>query len=478
MRALFIGCAVVFLALTVGSGALAGNETAAAGGGSTNPGTGHGPPPSGAGYYVSPAGNDRNPGTLAAPFATLGRAQAAMEKSSIKTTYIEAGTYKLRSTLTLTAADNGEHWAYHPPNGVNSAILDGGSSAGGRGLYDLILIRGGSNITINGLKLENFQAVGVDIEGGSTFGLPVASGNAVINCDIGHNALTQWNAAAVFTQDGAPNTLIANNYVHDLGSMGIDVNAYSANRDTSVDGTVIAGNVVLNTVERMNDSGAIYVGMHSGSRSRVLIENNYVASYSGPGTGGGNGIYLDDHASNVTVTGNIIGPPGAPGAQGQYDGNAAIAVDGGHNVVTNNIIDLGATGRVWTALGWYDFSVVPQVDHSGDRFTNNIVISSYAGTESTAFSGVTGLSFYSNTSASDWTIANNVYYNSAGGHVNVRGNLASDAHPLIQNPRLTGWRYQIEGESPVFSLLSFHPIAGGWGPPGFVIPAKALSPSD
>ncbi|MGB6026025.1 MAG: hypothetical protein WBG40_12585, partial [Candidatus Sulfotelmatobacter sp.] len=47
------------------------------------------------GFYVAPNGNDNNPGTLAQPFATLGKAQSAMRaSSSIKTTYIRAGLYK------------------------------------------------------------------------------------------------------------------------------------------------------------------------------------------------------------------------------------------------------------------------------------------------------------------------------------------------------------------------------------------------
>ena len=44
--------------------------------------------PAGSAFYVSPTGNDRNPGTEAAPFATLARAQQAMKRSSIKATYV------------------------------------------------------------------------------------------------------------------------------------------------------------------------------------------------------------------------------------------------------------------------------------------------------------------------------------------------------------------------------------------------------
>src|ERR1700761_8775778 len=46
----------------------------------------------GPGFYVATVGNDLNPGTLAQPLATLGKAQQAMRaSSSIKTTYIRSG---------------------------------------------------------------------------------------------------------------------------------------------------------------------------------------------------------------------------------------------------------------------------------------------------------------------------------------------------------------------------------------------------
>ncbi len=47
------------------------------------------------GFYVATNGDDKNPGTLSQPFATFSKAQQAMRaSSSVKTTYIRAGTYK------------------------------------------------------------------------------------------------------------------------------------------------------------------------------------------------------------------------------------------------------------------------------------------------------------------------------------------------------------------------------------------------
>ena len=57
-------------------------------------------------YFVSPAGNDENPGTLAKPFATLQRAQqAARQKRG--DVFLRGGTYYLPATLVFTAQDSG-----------------------------------------------------------------------------------------------------------------------------------------------------------------------------------------------------------------------------------------------------------------------------------------------------------------------------------------------------------------------------------
>jgi hypothetical protein len=61
-------------------------------------------------YYVSPAGNDTNPGTLEKPFATLHRAQQAVrEKRGV--VFLRGGTYYLQEPFVLTARDSGTETA-------------------------------------------------------------------------------------------------------------------------------------------------------------------------------------------------------------------------------------------------------------------------------------------------------------------------------------------------------------------------------
>jgi hypothetical protein len=57
-------------------------------------------------YFVDPAGNDANPGTLEKPFASFGRAQLATRQQP-GTVFLRGGTYYLPETLVFTALDSG-----------------------------------------------------------------------------------------------------------------------------------------------------------------------------------------------------------------------------------------------------------------------------------------------------------------------------------------------------------------------------------
>ena len=60
--------------------------------------------------FVSPAGDDANPGTKARPFATLSRAQGAVRQVKVSgphTVYLRGGTYYLPETWVFTAEDSG-----------------------------------------------------------------------------------------------------------------------------------------------------------------------------------------------------------------------------------------------------------------------------------------------------------------------------------------------------------------------------------
>ena len=445
------------------------------GGGSTGSGTGTGTgtgtvgmgagsPPTGTGFYVAANGSDSNPGTLAAPFATLAHAQQAMEHSTTKTTYVEAGTYHLSSTLNLNSADSGETWAYYPANGVDTAILDGGNSTG-----QAINIQGGSNITINGLSVEHFTTFGIEAQGGAT--------NVTIeNCDVGYLTSTATPSDAL-SLSNAPNSTISHNYVHDISSFGIAVYAYYSGQ--SANGDVVTGNVLVNCTTKEADCGAIYTDMDQSGTSggHVTISNNLVEGWGGS-TGNQHAVYLDDNSSNVTVTGNVLALPQSVTGSNYNGTSVFFAHDGSHNTFSDNIIDLGNSGHVVAGNWGQDGNSMSGMGSS--TFTNNIIISSNSGSQQTAGGSTSGSYSYveNNNTASDFTIQNNLYYDYAGGQVSSTGNLASDSHAVTgTNPMLSGVTYQLASNSPAYSLVGFTPIVGGWGPQGFVVPTTGAQPS-
>jgi hypothetical protein len=221
-------------------------------------------------FYVAPTGgDDSGSGTSSGPFATLERLQAALAAapSSSKVGCLRAGsggTYDRTATLTLTSADDGETWQFDPAGGVDTAVLDGGSSV------DLIAVNGASNVTINGLALQHFNAYGINGSG---------SGDTIENCDVGFNVVTSWHSAGIVFGGTSLNTAFRHNYVHDLGSQGIALfDGYSTPGD--INGSAIEGNVVLRAVQRMYDGGGIYVSMHGGcfvnQACAVTVTNNFV----------------------------------------------------------------------------------------------------------------------------------------------------------------------------------------------------------
>ena len=111
--------------------------------------------PAVAGYYVATNGSDTADGSASSPFATLQRAQLAMQQSSVKVTQIYAGTYYLSSPLTLTALDQGETWAAVPDATV---ILSGGQvisgwTSEGNGIYSASAAQPvGLDLAISGVR--------------------------------------------------------------------------------------------------------------------------------------------------------------------------------------------------------------------------------------------------------------------------------------------------------------------------------------
>jgi hypothetical protein len=449
-------------------------------------------------FYVSPTGNDANSGTMAsAPFATLQKAQTAMQGlTSGRVTCLRAGIYDMsKAALVLTQADDDETWQYYSPDGIDTAILDGGmTSAGqtpaGNTGSGLLQISSGSNITVNGLGCRNHADWCLMIQANAGAD---ANGNTLINNEV-YNGYPDAGSAAggigfniTYEGDGVgkdrvKNTRIANNYVHDVGRNAIA--SYGTPMVDSWSGCVIENNVLLRTVQSTADEGAIYIWSSNQlpTPNSCTIRNNFIRDYGSSGEYQGtlqygilaHGIYLDNGYNGATVTGNVIGPPtaGALSATNSNDtANVIFNTDdlsddkGGDNALVNNIIDLGASSYDAAFLGGGVYTPTTTI-------ADNVVLSNYAGAQQANSSGTSGDTYFPYASASDVSIANNTYVNYGGGSANTSANLGpgdtSPQRPTAAQLQCSGYLYGLGAGSVVYGPpMNFKPIAGGWGPAGF-----------
>ena len=424
------------------------------------------------GIFVARTGSDTSgDGSISKPFATLAKAQATMRRGGPQVAYIRGGTYNLPAVtqngisrgLYLTAADSGQTWSYYPPDGYDSAILDGGSTSSSTGIEELITIDGASHVTIDGLQLQHFRWVGVGLHGGGQLSdlFPVsttkADGNKLAN-NIVHDGsydtspVSNYGGAAFYNEGDIPNTTITNNSVSSVSASGLEVNAGSGGDISSL---LIANNVVLSTCLLVRDCGSIYVQDPSSTSANIRIANNFVRD-SGTSTTKARSIYLDDGVSGAIVTNNI--------SAGVF--NFAFTIHGGsNNTISSNIVDLGPSNNREILL--YQGDGVRQM--TGNTVQSNLIVSGGGG------GWYDGKSF-----GAQPEIRNNVYHQYAGAPIYTRGlnGLNGDAAPVLVDPQLSCWTYVLAVGSPVNGPpVSFISLPRHWGPPGYAVPTTGSPPS-
>jgi len=470
--------AVLFSALTISAGSLYGQSPSK-------------------GFYVAPDGNDNNPGTLERPFATLGKAQLAMRaSSSIKTTYIRAGHYTpplsaekahcmngnpSGTSVNLTNVDAGETWSYYPPDGYNSAILDGQSTAGQSGRKEGN--GNGTGCAFSGYKLSNITITGLQFQNYLYSAFWVNTGTGLVFSDnIVHNlTAAAWGAGAISTTC-APGTIVKNNYIYDVAYTGTELET-RADCPGGISGDVVSGNIIENSCtwpaephgndQNGGDCGAIYFDDRiSPASTDIQVTNNYVRDVNVSSKGAANngkdgkggccaiGVYLDDGTSNVAITGNIIG--GIASSCFHLHG-------GDNNSIKNNICDLA--NSEYQSIAVYQQSKQNH-EMSGNIFTNNIILSG-------SKHGGSGFMGY-NAPPNPLAISNNVYFSCSGSKPKSvgTGGAGGDSSPVFENPRVSGWTYDIaDGSSANKDSISFQKIEGGWGPPNLKFPERGTPPS-
>lgn len=380
------------------------------------------------------------------------------DSETVKTCYIRSGTYNPSSVgtgcngdgytqaLDLESSDAGETWSYYPPDGYDSAIINGGST-GNNGLGGAICINtGATDVTINGLQFTNFNYFVLQTNSTGT-----VIENNVLN-GVRHGAGTSY----AIDLNGASSPTVTNNVVENASEIGIG--AWQGGSDLT-----ISNNYVYNTCTAQSGAGGIYIEPNGNSYTGTnVISYNYVTTVTG--AGGCEPIYLDDLTSGFQITGNVMA----------YSLWQCYFVHGGsNNVATGNICDLGSSD----AMG-----IVSAQNESGamidNTWQNNIILANSASDQ--------GGGYTCNSSPCQMTIGPNDYYNYGhDGSINDSGSLGTDSGPVTDNPDFTcGWEYTLPSNSPVYSSPVDFPqqpngwgAPGFWGPPGFTIPQNGQVPS-
>jgi hypothetical protein len=427
--------------------------------------SGAGVTPTVSAFYVATNGSDSNPGTLAAPFATLGKCQTAMRNSgTIKTCYIRAGTYNgsgvgyntvtittyfsVNAALYLTSADNGETWSYYPPDGADTAIFDGNSGTVasnpnpttacpqnviGTGVQYGAYVDGTSNVIIDGLQFQGFcfSAMtyhwGNDSIGGCypTFSIAQGTGNIFRN-NIVHDIFSATSrcqndfiGGTVAINSSGGNT-VSHNSVYNVTGMGIALGGNPGGVGTTSNAT-IDHNYVYHACAYYHDCGGIYEGKDT-SASNVQVLYNYITTMGDPTkecnpttlaalTPGTcvHGFYNDDGMAGVTRKGNIVtGEHGSDGGDFFMNGGN---ISGGlaGNTDTGDISDIGPTGTAtsYSASVW---TINNTTGTGAISWKNNIIIANSASCV-TGFSAGCAL----NPNGASATIGPNDYWNYGSG---------------------------------------------------------------
>jgi hypothetical protein len=399
-----------------------------------------------------------------------------------------------------------------PPDGYNSAILDGGNNTGNgcqrTDFLDIGFYLGGaSKITVDGLLLQHFTFGGFLVHGGhSYFGTWVPTGGqgeGASDSDLIENNVVQHipnmkNGVPVTNgcPTAAPYTGFPNGVNTDLGTggllygfgqitnltithnVGIDFMMTAIDLEVGDPGDTFSGlsvdhNFIYDAGKAAWDNGAMHLFLSLGANDAApcvgcTFSYNYLRD-----CGGNSGqlvntrcIYMDDETSGVTLTGNVMA--------GHYT-NAAFIAHGGHdNTWQGNIIDLGDGALGLQSLGQYQNS--PHCTGGASCMTNNL---------------------WSN----NIVVANNAIANAGGyvvfspdaplvarddlDHEYGSGSIVDSASVSASDPNFTcGWTYALPANSPAYQAPVSFPAQpsgwgalGFWGPPGYPVPRVGTPPS-
>ena len=319
-----------------------------------------------------------------------------------------------------------------------------------------MLVDNSSSSTVSGNEFDNSgqSAVEDKANGVNTGGTT----NDVYDSNVVNGSGSGYGA---FYLHGTTGAQVTNNLVENTTGIGIGLEAIGGYTGSPTvycrnTGTVVSGNMLNNTNTAASDSGAIYVIDRTGQDTNIQITNNEI---NGASSSASNphiiGIYLDDYASGVTASNNII-----RGVQG-----GAIELHGGKDdSFTNNIVDTSGVPNSQAAvlLQAAPSNITPvsgPMAATNDGFSHNVFLSNQSAP--TAFENL-GLSTLP-------TVLDNLYYDPTHPYSGML-----DSAPQTGNPDFTnapGNDYSLQPGSAASSVgfvaipqssMGPHPTGAHW----------------
>ncbi len=342
------------------------------------------------------------------------------------------------SGLTITTANGGVTLTGSITATDASGITLSGLDFQGNGANTAIQAIGGSSLTVSGNQFTGFAedvvlngATGSTITGNTmldTSGSAVEAYNGAAGATISNNIINGDHAAetqGAIWLHGANGSTISHNQISNTDGAAISLTDFSAPGTTTTqnNNVTITANA-LDTVDTMGqDSGAIYIlGRSQNPDSGDVVSQNAITNAGSVGSHAV-GIYLDDNASGVTVTGNIV--QATPSLSDPWE------IHGGSNdTLSGNIFDLG-TGH--TDFGLFQADEADQQPQGSfsqlqnDAVTGNIFTTESASPHDPGFADLSD-------GIGDPMISGNDFWAFSGAPLNVAGAGATGDAAANYNP--------------------------------------------
>ena len=266
--------------------------------------------------YVSTAGNDSYPGTLAQPCRTITHAYN-MAAPGV-TIIVAPGVYTDYQTgwgIHLGASGTASSPIVLQSQVPGAAVIDGQNASDRNvGIY----IDGNYNI------VDGFEIKGGPL-GGISLYTPGGSNNQIRNCNIHNNGNPASNSGqgqdGIYSSQGTSGNVYSANYIHDNGRTGSNLDH----------GLYLCGNneVIMNNVVFANAVHGLQIAGYTTVNNMKVCNN--VFAYNG-----GNGIVLWQSLNGIDIQNNII-YKNARSAIGSWDAHGSgVMVD--HNLSFGNAL--------------------------------------------------------------------------------------------------------------------------------------------